>query len=153
MPLIVLCLLFVFSIPPSWAGLEAGTEAYRNGDYTNAFKALLPLAEQGSAEAQTTVAELYERGLGVLQDYAQARRWYHLAAEQGDSKAQFNLGELYEIGQGVPQNMVLAHMWYSLAAAGGDSEAARLRDTVGKLLTPAQMAEAKKLARDWKPKK
>jgi hypothetical protein len=43
-------------------------------------------------------------------------------------------------------------MWLSLSAAQGDRDAAETRDRVMKLMTPAQIAEAQKLAREWKPK-
>jgi hypothetical protein len=55
-------------------------------------------------------------------------------------------------GQGVPEDYVIAHMWFSLAAAGGDRNAAKGRDLVATRMTPAQIAEAQKLAREWKPK-
>ena len=45
-----------------------------------------------------------------------------------------------------------AHMWYNLAAIGGDQEAAKNRDIVAALMTPAQIAESEKLAREWQPK-
>ena len=37
-------------------------------------------------------------GLGVLQDYKEAVRFYRLAADQGDAQAQSNLGWMYEKG-------------------------------------------------------
>jgi len=63
--------------------------------------------------------------------------------------AQFNLGLLYAEGQGVPQDDVLAHMWMNLAAAKGVQEAVKGRDLLEKLMTPAQLAEAQRLAREW----
>ncbi len=47
---------------------------------------------------------MYDKGLGVTQDYAQAAKWYRKAAEQGHAYAQFNLGYMYRFGQGVPQD-------------------------------------------------
>ena len=35
---------------------------------------------------------MYDNGDGVLQDYAEAIRWYQLAADQGYARAQFRLG-------------------------------------------------------------
>jgi hypothetical protein len=43
-------------------------------------------------------------------------------------------------------------MWLNLAAAGGNQDAAQVRDELEKGMTPAQIAEAEKLAREWKPK-
>jgi TPR repeat protein len=58
---------------------------------------------------------------------------------------------MYNNGQGVPQDYVLTHMWFNLSAAQGDQAAAKNRDDVAKLMTPAQIAEAQKLAREWRP--
>ena len=57
--------------------------AYARGDYATAFKIWLPLAEQGSAQAQLNVARMYERGEWVAQDKQAAAEWYGKAAEQG----------------------------------------------------------------------
>ena len=78
--------------------------------------------------------------------------WYRKAAEQGHAKAQLNLGIMYFTGRGVPQDYVQAHMWFNLSAAQGDADATKNRDIVAAKMTPAQIAEAQKLAREWKPK-
>ena len=85
-------------------------------------------------------------------DYATALREWRPLAEQGNAHAQFYLGVLYHSGSGVPQDFVQAHKWYSLAGANGDKGAATLRDALAKQMTHAQIHEAKKLAREWKPK-
>lgn len=76
-------------------------------------------------------------------------------AAQGDASAQFNLGVIYAEGQGVPQDYVQAHKWINLAAAKGTGEdrnkRAKVRRRVAAKMTPAQIAEAQKLAREWKP--
>lgn len=51
-------------------------------------------------------------------------------------------------GKGVVQDYVRAHMWLNLSAASGYSRAVESRDTVAKLMTPQQIAEAQKLARE-----
>jgi len=75
-------------------------------------------------------------------------------AEQGDPEAQCNLGFLYRTGQGVPQDDVeAAHKWLNLAAAAsmGCSEKryADARDSLAKMMTPEQIAEAQKRANEW----
>jgi TPR repeat protein len=60
---------------------------------------------------------------------------------------------MYDEGQGVPKNIVQAYKWYSLAATNGDKPATLLRDSLANQMTPAQIAEAQKLAQEWKPKK
>ena len=86
------------------------------------------------------------------QDYAQAVKWYRKAADQGHAKAQYNLALMYANGYGVPQDYVSAHMWWNLAAAKGDENAKRNRDIVAERMAPEQIAEAQRLAREWKPK-
>ncbi len=126
-------------------------------DYAEAAKWYRLAAEQGQANAQFNLGVMYERGQGVPQDYAEAVKWYRLAAEQGDALAQYNLGVACGHGHGVPQDDVQALMWFSLAASrlppGGYHDAAiRARDMFTGLMTPAQVAEAQKLAREWSPK-
>jgi uncharacterized protein len=107
-------------------------------------------AEQGNAIGQFSIGMTYWTGQGVPQDYAAAAIWFRKAAEQGYALAQMSLGAMYVGGDGVPQDYVIAHMWFNLAAAGG--EAVEFRDKLAKRMTPAQIAEAQKLAREWKPK-
>jgi len=52
----------------------------------------------------------------------------------------------------VPQDNIHAYMWLSLAAARGDQDAISNRNRVARRMTPAQTAEAQKLAREWKSK-
>jgi TPR repeat protein len=136
---------------------DALDASFFKGDYGTASRLLRPLAEQGHAAAQTFLGDLYNDGAGVLQDYATAASWYRKAAERGYAEAQFNMGRIYYYGRGVPQDYVIAHMWFNLTAANGDKAwvrdwAVRERDEVAAKMTPAQIAEAQKLAREWKPK-
>ena len=93
-----------------------------------------------------------KRAKAGAQDYAEAVRWYRKAGGQGEAVAQILLGSIYEDGQGVAQDYVQAHMWYNLAAAQGQKKARKWRDNLAEKMTPAQIAEAEKLAREWKPK-
>ena len=75
-------------------------------------------------------------------------RWYRLAAEQGDASAQFNLGVTYD--NGVAQDYVQAHMWFNLAASQrGSPFYVSSRDSVANLMTPDDISEAQRLAREW----
>jgi hypothetical protein len=67
---------------------------------------------------------------------------------------------MYGRGQGVPQDYVQAHKWLNLAAANyptsdtrSRSEAVKIRERIEAKMNPAQLAEAQKLAREWKPTK
>jgi len=119
-------------------------------DNAKAAKWYRKAADQGLAEAQVLLGFLYDGGRGVLPDYAEAAKWYRKAADQGFAVAQFYLGLLYAKGQGVPQDYVAAHMWFNLAAAREEQGAAKARDAVASFMTPAQIAEAQRLARAWK---
>ena len=129
---------------------------YLTGDGTprndaEALKWIRRAADQGNIGALISLALAYREGsIGVQRDLAEAAKLFNLAAEQGNRPAQAMLGRIYQDGQGVPQNLVRAHMWFSLAAAGGAQSAADSREKVAKLMTLAQIAEAEKLAREWK---
>jgi hypothetical protein len=119
--------------------------AYDRASRDGALAVWLPAAEQGDAEAQTYVGEIYERGLGAAPDPASAAAWYRRAAEQGFARAQMNLGSLYERGAGVTRDPVQAIEWYRSASGiegasfgiaaedGDDAEAERLRGEVESL--------------------
>jgi TPR repeat protein len=98
-----------------------------------------PLAA-GSLEDGYTA---YTRG-----DFATAMRLMRPLADQGDVTAQTVVGLTYYFNYG---DRVTAYMWFNLAAAQGNAFAEMfLRDTADKM-SPDQIAEAQKLAREWKP--
>jgi uncharacterized protein len=110
-------------------------------------------AIQGHTEAQVNLGVLLMYARGGQQDYKMAVYYLRLAANQGKDLAQRRLGQLYERGEGVQQDYVKAYMWYSLGSANEGVEAGtRLRDAVAKKMDPEQIAEAQKLAQEWKPK-
>ena len=110
-------------------------------------------AEQGNAHAQDALGFAYKNGVGAQRDVGQAAKWFRKAADQDNLDAQFNLGEMCELGNGVPQDYVLAYMWFTLVASHGTrAYATRGIDRVAQQMSPEQIAEAQKLAREWKPK-
>ena len=125
-------------------------------DYSVAAAWLRKAADQGNAEAQHALGVLYDNGKGVSKDSTQAALWYRKAAEQGDVEAQHSLGSMYYVGEGVPQDYVQVHMWFNLAASRASDadvreEMAMFRDRVAAKMTSAQIAEAQRLASEWKP--
>jgi hypothetical protein len=60
---------------------------------------------------------------------------------------------MYRIGFGVQPDDVIAFMWFDLASAGGEEEAGECRDNVAANMTAAEIAEAQRLAREWKSSK
>ena len=72
----------------------AGLTALSREHATTAYRAWLKVAENGDAEGQNNVGFLYERGLGVSQDYKKAEAWYMMASSQGLASAKHNLAML-----------------------------------------------------------
>lgn len=100
-------------------------------------------------EANYRLGWSYEKGHGVPQDYAEAIRFYTLAAELGYAEARFRLGSMHFEGLGTPQDYLYAHMWFNLAAASGHREAEQDRDKVARKMTPADISQAQRMAREW----
>ena len=140
--------------------LEEGMDAYLRGDYATALKLLAPLAREGDPAAQSSIAFMYQNGLGVPLDQNQAATWFHEAAEHGYAPAMVNLGAMYDAGIGVPQDNVEAHKWYSLAIAklAGPTDATARdvatanRKGLAARMTESELADAQQAATDWKPK-
>lgn len=129
-------------------------------DYTTALKWYRRAADQGFPEAQHNIGLMFYYGQGVPRDYAEAARWYRRAADQGMADSQANLGLMYYYGQGVSRDYVMAYMWLDLAASQypasvrkNMNDAFHYKDIVNSRMTPAQIAEAQRLVREWKPKK
>jgi hypothetical protein len=121
-------------------------------DFAEACKWYRKAAEQGDADGQYFLGVMFKDGRGVSKDDAEAVKWFRKAAEQDYPEAQHCLGLAYVGGFGVLQDFVQAHMWLNLAAARGNVKAHEMRDELLDLMTPAQIAEAQRLAREWKPK-
>jgi hypothetical protein len=128
-------------------------------DDSEALKWFRLAAERGSAVAEFNLGVMYAEGQGVPQDNEEAAKWYLLAADHGHPQAQYNLGLWHANGDGGSADNVRAHMWFNLAAARfpasdtrSRSVAASSRDAVAGNMTGGQIAQAQKLAREWKPK-
>jgi len=113
-------------------------------------------ADQGHALARYDLGVLYDQGNGVRQDYTVAAAWYRKSADQGLAEAQYNLAGQYAKGQGVPSDPIRAYKWVSLAVLNAKTPnvrdmAAKTRDGIVSLMTKAQIAEAEKQVKAWKP--
>lgn len=110
-------------------------------------------ADQGHADGQLSLGGLYY----ARKEYAMAASWYRRAAEQGNAVAQIRLARQYAEGVGLSRDFVQAFKWFTVAALrGSDSyvrtNAAKGRDDTAIKMTPAQVSEAERLAREWTPK-
>jgi TPR repeat protein len=153
-------LAFASAAPAAAGPIEDARTAYVRGDFTTAIRIIRPLAEQGDAIAQYNLGYMYAHGQGVAENDTEAIKWLYKAAEQGYAAAYYSLGVMYEHGQGVVQDFVQAYVWFSLAAVGASASEPRrrknaisARDKLAAKMSPAQVAQAQKLASEWKPNK
>jgi hypothetical protein len=138
---------------PGFGQQPSGTPATPQKPYR---ERLLERARKGDADAQFDLAKNYETGrIGLPKDISQAQYWYRKAADQGDPYAEASLGILFNFGKGVQRDYAQAYMWYERAAmhapAGDRGSIVEMRDAMAGNLTPLQIAEAKRLATEWKP--
>ena len=142
----------------------------------------LRAARAGVPMAQNNLGTMYEAGIRVEQSYVEAVKWYRMAAEQcvdsalkstglcedglppinADTYTQimeqalaaskYNLAGMYFKGLGVRRDYVRAYMWWHLAWSQGDETASRNLNALAPYMSSDQIAEAQKLAGEWKPK-
>ncbi len=153
---------------------------HQSGDISGACKEIVTAGERGDAAAMGQLGDIYMNGTCGAKDEALARKWHHRAAESGDAYAQMTLASHYRIGDGgYAKDLVQAYKWYHLAATApkprskatkgeafnqlmalrgtlefndtaAELQAAPQRDRLGRKMSPAQVAEAKKLAVKWR---
>ena len=133
-------------------------QMYRKGqgvpqNYKTAVKWFRLAAKQGNALGQNNLGSMYDKGRGVPQNDKIAVKWYRLAAEQGYADAQTNLGVMYGTGQGVIKDNVYAHLWANLSASRGNKYGIDVQHHIAKLMTPAAIFAAQKLALECVRKK
>ena len=83
-------------------------------------------------------------------NHATTAQWYERLAERGDAYAMYQLGRMYGRGQGVRRDYVMAHMWFALAANHGSAAAIGSSDDIASKMSPSQIAQAERLAQEWK---
>jgi TPR repeat protein len=160
----LLVLLFTVLAAPSMAQsleeqMRQAAGAYERKDMATAARIWKVWAGKGNAEAQTLLGAMYWSGEGVPHNLNEAARLYLAAAKQGYARAQNNIGFMLGFGDGIPpRDDVEAYKWIRLSL---DRYTARNQDrldqakkdlaTLAARMTPAQMIEAEKRVRAWKP--
>ena len=155
-----------------WKAAAAGIPAAQNNlgsmyyqgrgvqqDFQQAVKYFRLAADQSVAEAF--------RKLGAYQEGRLGRKFPILAGKASPTiethregltyavaLAQASLGEMYAQGRGVRRDYIQAHKWYNIAAATHSSDtlrkqSAKASDKLAKRMTPDQIAEAQRMAREW----
>jgi TPR repeat protein len=113
-------------------------------------------ADQALPDAECELGNCYLEGNGVPKDIPEGIKWTRRAAEQGSTRAQYILGQCYAKGTGVPKNYVQAYKWFNLAGTAGGLLADDARVSLAaaeRYLKPEQVAEAQRMASEFKPRK
>jgi TPR repeat protein len=126
-----------------------GRVLYARGDYEEAFIRFREAAEQGFANAQHNLAEMYEDGEGVEEDAEQAATWFRKAAEQDSPDSQLKIGMMYQNGHGVPKNKAKAYQWLLLAKANGEPDAASEVEEIERTLSLAERRRGQAAAHNF----
>lgn len=141
------------------ADLRIAAGAYERKDMATAVRIWKIWAERGNAEARTLLGAMYWSGEGVPRDHREAARLYLEAARQGYARAQNNIGFMLGFGEGVPPpDDVEAYKWLLLATENYTEknqdrldQARKDLQALASRMAPAQIAEARRRAKDFKP--
>jgi uncharacterized protein len=98
---------------------DAAFGAFQRGLYKTAFDLALPRAKDDDPAAQTLVAEIYARGLGIRRNATEAANWYERAAEKGMPEAEFQYALILLDGEFRPKDETRAFELMKRAADGG----------------------------------
>lgn len=141
------------------AEMRQAAGAYERKDMATAVRIWKVWAGKGNAEARTLLGAMYWSGEGVPRNHTEAAKLYLLAANQGYARAQNDIGFMYGFGEGIPPpDDVEAYKWLTLAIAGYTAKNQDRRDQaikdkaeLAKRMSKAQIAEAEKRVKAWKP--
>jgi hypothetical protein len=128
-----------------------------DGDNAKRGSIVRALAERGDARAQFIIGIHYFTYSHVSPDAIgpnklEALKWFRRAADQGNTDAQDSLSSILYFGEGVPHNYVEALKWTTLLISrNNDKSYASLRDGLASKMTPEQIADAQRLASQWRP--
>jgi hypothetical protein len=103
--------------------LQQGNQLYDQGRPEKALPYLQYAARAGDTTAQIKLGYMYEKGIGVDQDWEEAAAYYYDAAQLGEPQEMKNLGQMYEYGMGVPEYWNDAAHWYEKGARLGNVQA------------------------------
>ncbi|WP_052741672.1 tetratricopeptide repeat protein [Kiloniella litopenaei] len=146
-------LSLTLSFPVLADDLEDAKTAVKQRDYNTAFNLYLPLAEEGNQEAQYALGQMYSKGLGTKQNVTTAASWYEKAADQGHLLSQVQVGRIYFL---ITNELVKAHKWLNVITLRKIEGAKKLqlfakqmRNDIAKEMTPEEIEQAEKEAKDW----
>ena len=135
------------------AGWGVAKDVERGCMYLNLAAASVnrfPEAEEAREALQSIGREMTpEQIVGAR---AKAAEWARDAADRGNPDAQYALSMMYFNEHCLPKNLVRALLYISLAAQNNQvPEAGYVRKAIEKKMTAEQIAEARRMVREWKP--
>jgi TPR repeat protein len=143
--------------PPASAAvtaLDTALAAYEAGDYRAARTQLKPLADRGSAVAETLLGVMAAKGQGGRADQAAAAGWWLRAANRGYAPAQLALAKALADGKGVTPDREAALVWAELAADGSTDagpEARLFADALAKSFDKGELTAVEEARAGWRP--
>ena len=141
------------------ADMKQAAGAYERKDMATAVRIWKTWAGKGNAEARTLLGAMYWSGEGVPRDHTEAARLYLEAANQGYARAQNDIGFMLGFGEGIPlRDDVEAYKWLTLGIKGYTAknqdrltQARQDLATLAKRMNPAQIADAERRIKAFKP--
>lgn len=132
LPRFLMILAFLTLISSSaFAGFEEGKSAYDRKDWVAAITNLRPLAEAGDDRAMIILGNMYNEGLGVLQNSQEALGLYKRAAtEKNNPEGMIAVAAMYTSGIGVNRNINTSLQWFRRAALLGNQMGAFFYATI-----------------------
>ena len=132
---------------PAQADYEKGVQAWESGQYQEALTEWMSAANADDSRAMLAIGRAYLQGLGVLQDYVEAHKWFNLAASRGVQEA---LKERDSLSAEMTKDeraeaRALAHQWRPDGSAAVPSVS--VVDTVTAAPPPEAIREAQALLR------
>jgi uncharacterized protein len=116
-------------------------------DYVQAAAWYRKAAEQGHAAAQSNLGEMYETGRGVPQDVIMAHMWFNLAASRAMTAMDYLIRD--QASQAMAMDFVTRDQALRRVMEGSwlnRDEATHRRDGLAAEMTPAEIAEAQRMA-------
>jgi Sel1 repeat len=106
------------------------------------------------AESEYLAGRACDEGDGVPKNDTQAIRWWTRAAERRYQHAMYDLGWVYANDESVHKDYIKAHMWFTISTeCQHPVDGYCLFNPAGGVnlerMTPEEIAEAERLAREW----
>jgi TPR repeat protein len=92
------------------------------------------------------MGHIYEDGIGIPTNLAEAVKWHEMSAEQWNPAAELSLGGLCANGKGVKRDLVKAYIWVAIAGPGEHPDALSYLQSLTANMTNNQISNVQALA-------